>query len=281
MTAQHNHKSIRNIIIFYSGAMLLSIGGGIILASGQEAGALLFILSPLLMVLIVRFLLGDGWKDAGLHPNIKKHGRWYLFALVFYPVVFPAVIAINLLLGSASLTLTVSEFFPLLLAGFATQFVPRMFFSLSEEWGWRGYLEPQLAQLGIPAIKRHILVGVLWGIWHFPLILSTDYTSVPLLIFLPLFMIAILFLAFILGQMRASSGSVWPAVLMHGMGNAWGFAILEANFLADNNELMSNIIPGSITITIIYGLIALLIMRRDKSSPLLVEDSTAVHQSLS
>jgi len=262
MTTLQNNKVRRNIIIFYVGAMLLAIAGGIIMASGEEAGGLVFILSPLVMVLIVRFLLGDGWKDAGLHLNIKKSWGWYLFALLLYPVVFSLVIAVNVLLGFTTLAMAVSELLPILLTGFVIQFVPRMFFALSEEWGWRGYLEPRLALLGMRDIQRHIMVGVLWGLWHFPLILSTDYTSVPLLIFLPLFMIGIIFLAIIFGQMRKSSDSVWPAVVMHGMGNALGFAIVEGNLIAYHNEMLGNIVPGSITITVIYGLIAIVMLRR-------------------
>jgi membrane protease YdiL (CAAX protease family) len=118
--------------------------------------------------------------------------------------------------------------------------------------------------LNIPDLQRYLIVGILWGIWHFPLILSTDYTSVPILIFLLLFMIGIFFLTIIYGQMRKSSGSVWPAVLMHGMANAVGFAILEGNTIAFNNELFGNIVPGSVTTTLVYGLIAFMILRRGK-----------------
>ncbi len=262
MKFQEKPKVARNITIFYIGTLLIAIAGGIIMNSGQEAGGLLFILSPLVMVLIVRFLLGDGWKDAGLRLNFKNNWGWYLFALLLYPVVFTLVIAINVLLGFTTLTMTISELLSLLLAGFVIQLIPRMLFALSEEWGWRGYMEPRFTLLGIPDLPRYLLVGVLWGIWHFPLILSTDYTSIPLLVFLPLFMIGTFLLAIIFGQMRKSSGSVWPAVLMHGMGNTLGFAILEGNLIAYNNELLGNIVPGSITITIIYGLIAYLVLRR-------------------
>lgn len=273
-----DRRILRNIIIFYAGAMLLAVGGGLIMASGQEAGGLLFVLSPLVMVLIVRLLLGDGWKDAGLRLHIKEHGGWYLFALLFYPVVFPLVIAINVQLGFTTLTMAVGKLLPLLAVGFAVQFVPRMLFALSEEWGWRGYLEPRFALMGVPDIPRHLLVGVMWGFWHFPLILSTDYTTIPLLIFLPLFMIGILCLAIIFGQMRKNSESVWPAVLMHGMGNALGFAIVEGNLITFNNELLGNIVPGSITITLLYGLIAFLILRRRKLGTVGVGDDTAVMQ---
>jgi membrane protease YdiL (CAAX protease family) len=243
-----------------------------------EAGGLLFILSPFLMVLVVRFLLGDGWQDAGLRLNTKKNGGWYLFTLLSMPIIFLAVTAINVLLGLTAVTVTASEILPLLLAGFAVQLVPRMFFSLTEEWGWRGYLEPRLAQLGMAAGQRHVIVGVLWGIWHFPLILATDYTSVPLPIFLPLFVMGTILLAFINGQMRQASGSVWPVVLMHGIANTLGFAILEGNLIAYNNELLGNIVPGSITITIVYGLIALWMMRRRQTSQALAGGRTAVPQ---
>ena len=252
------------MIIFYTGALLLAAAGGLLMASGQDIGGLLFILSPLVMVLIVRLLLGDGWRDAGLGLNLKKHWGWYLFALLMYPLSFLAIIAINVLLGFSTLTMTVPDLIPFLLAGFAIQLVPRMFFSLSEEWAWRGYMEPHFTLLGMADIPRHLTVGLLWGIWHFPLILSTDYTSVPLLIFLPLFMVGVIFLAIIFGQMRKYSGSVWPAVLMHGLGNALGFAVLEGKLVVYNNELFGNIVPGSITTTILYALVAIFILRRSQ-----------------
>ncbi len=93
-------------------------------------------------------------------------------------------------------------------------------------------------------------------------VVSTDYTSVPLLIFFPLFMVGVTLLSIIFGQLRKSSGSVWLAVLMHGMANALGFAILEGNLIHYNNELFGSIVPGSITTTLVYGLIAFSIWQR-------------------
>jgi membrane protease YdiL (CAAX protease family) len=280
MTQQQNDKTVRNIIIFYIGTLSLAIGGGLIMASGQEAGGLLFILSPLVMVLIVRFLLGDGWKDAGLVLNIRRNWGWYLFALLLHPVSFLVIIAINVLMGFTILSMSIAELPPLLMAGFAMQFVPRMLFALSEEWGWRGYLEPRLSRLGLPDLQRHLVVGLLWGVWHFPLILSTDYTTVALPVFLPLFMIGVFLLAIVFGQMRKSSDSVWPAVLLHGMGNVLGFALLEGNLIAFNNELFGNIVPGSITTTLVYGLIAFLVWQRRNVSPSKERDRTPTVQSL-
>ncbi len=187
MTTEARNKVVRNIVIYYGGALLLAIAGGVLMASGQEIGGLLFVLSPLVMVLVVRFLLGDGWKDAGLRLNLRTEWRWYVLALLLYPLLFGGALLINVGLGFTTLTVPLSELWPLLLAGFVAQLIPRMLFSVSEEWGWRGYLEPRLQMLGLTAVPRHIVVGLLWGVWHFPLILGSDYTTVPLPIFLPLF----------------------------------------------------------------------------------------------
>jgi uncharacterized protein len=39
-----------------------------------------------------------------------------------------------------------------------------------EEWGWRGYLLPHLIPLG--KVKAYLLIGVIWGLWHAPLIVT-------------------------------------------------------------------------------------------------------------
>lgn len=37
-----------------------------------------------------------------------------------------------------------------------------------EEWGWRGYLLPKMAEK-LPAIPMLLINGVIWGLWHAPL----------------------------------------------------------------------------------------------------------------
>jgi membrane protease YdiL (CAAX protease family) len=237
MNRPPDSKVGRNVIILYAGTLLLAIAAGLILRTGQDSGGLLFIFGPLLMVLVVRFLLGDGWKDAGLGLQCKGNWRWYLFALLLFPVVILVVISVNVLVGCTTLALPVRELVSPLRGGFAQQLIPSMIFAVSEEWAWRGYLEPRFASLGIPAVRRHVTVGALWGPWHFPYILSSGYTSAPIGLFLPLFMIGIIFLALIYGKMRSSSGSVWPGVLMHGMSNAVAFPIIAGKTRTNFSEV--------------------------------------------
>ena len=46
-------------------------------------------------------------------------------------------------------------------------------FALGEEIGWRGYMLPRL--LGRGVVPAMLLVGFLHGVWHLPLMLTTDY----------------------------------------------------------------------------------------------------------
>jgi hypothetical protein len=53
-------------------------------------------------------------------------------------------------------------------------------FGFGEEFGWRGYLLPKLMPLG--RLKAYTLVGVIWGLWHAPLIVvGFNYPGYPVL----------------------------------------------------------------------------------------------------
>lgn len=53
-------------------------------------------------------------------------------------------------------------------------------FGFGEEFGWRGYLLPKL--MGLGKFKAYALVGVIWGLWHAPLVLVRfNYPGYPML----------------------------------------------------------------------------------------------------
>mgnify|MGYP003382610031 FL=1 len=250
-----NRNIKRNIVIYVIGVLFLATIGGVITASGNEIGGLIFIVSPMLMMVLLRFFGGDGWKDAGLRPNIKESWQWYLFSLFVYPIVMTMVIMLGVMSGVTRMNGDLNSLLPLFIAGFAVQLMPRMIFAVFEEWGWRGYLEPRLVALGVPDLRRHLFVGAVWALWHFPLVLSTAYTEIPYAIFFPLFVVAIIVTAIVYGQLREASGTVWTSVVMHGIGNAFGWAIIQNDLLTVNNKLLANPTPESIVSIVMMSLL--------------------------
>ncbi|MFC7789871.1 CPBP family intramembrane glutamic endopeptidase [Microbacterium sp. MAHUQ-60] len=90
--------------------------------------------------------------------------------------------------------------------------------AFGEEVGWRGFLLPALRPYGTwPAL---LISGVIWGLWHTPVILlgynfgRTDVTGVLLMT------VGCLVWGVLLGWLRLRSASLWPAVFAHGAMNA-------------------------------------------------------------
>ena len=85
--------------------------------------------------------------------------------------------------------------------------------TLGEEYGWRGYLQPALTKMG--RVRGVALVGVIWGIWHWPIIwMGYNYPGHPWLGSL-LMMLLCIGLAFILGYAVLKARGVWIAAFLH------------------------------------------------------------------
>ncbi|MGH7921871.1 MAG: CPBP family intramembrane glutamic endopeptidase, partial [Candidatus Dormibacteraceae bacterium] len=98
-------------------------------------------------------------------------------------------------------------------------------FTLGEEFGWRGHLVPRLAPFG--ELWAALIVGVLWGLWHAPLIGLDGYEyGVESWLAAPFFCLFTIPLSGILTWLRRRSGSTWPCVLLHAVVNQAGPIVL-------------------------------------------------------
>jgi len=119
-----------------------------------------------------------------------------------------------------------------------------------EEYGWRGFLQSELIKLG--NLKGVLLVGLIWGIWHFPVILRGVHTYPASLLGLILGTVFFVLWGIIQGYAVLKTGSIWVAAFMHGLVNSvYGF--LLSYVVKPENKVFSFGIG-------IYGLICLLIV---------------------
>jgi uncharacterized protein len=111
------------------------------------------------------------------------------------------------------------EYFLALLAGSPLRLPEHALLAAGEEIGWRGVLAPNLARASGFAVSA-LLPGIVWAVWHYPDILFFGYNAgTPPVYALACFSVALVGFGVCLTWLRLASGSVWPAVLFHGVSN--------------------------------------------------------------
>ena len=86
-----------------------------------------------------------------------------------------------------------------------------------EEYGWRGFLQDELEPIG--RRQAALLIGLIWGLWHVPIILSGIHTYPPTG---PGFLLAAVFFSlwgFVQTYAVYKTGSIWTAAVLHGIFN--------------------------------------------------------------
>jgi membrane protease YdiL (CAAX protease family) len=278
MIGSRRKQTVRNLVIF--AIISVSIGWvGLWLnrlmsnaAPGQSLGMLLWLVVPALTGVLLRAVGGDGWSDSGLRPSLKENLGWYAFSLLIYPACIALILGLGYRTGAVSFTglATVGwgTFLGLIGAALLAGFVKNIF----EEFAWRGYLTPRLDSLGWGVGRSSALVGVIWGAWHLPywygFLALADfkaYTGLNLAAFVPLAFVAFIPAAFAFGELRRATGSVWPTVVMHTVGNAVILTLLLNRLIEFKSGLASALFtPGmeGLLIMVLWTLIGFGIYRR-------------------
>ncbi len=92
--------------------------------------------------------------------------------------------------------------------------------TLGEEIGWRGFFIFELRKvMSFKALT--IISGIIWAIWHFPIINLMYGGSEYLLLHMGAFTIMILGISVILAYYTFKSNSLWPAAIYHSVHNIY------------------------------------------------------------
>ncbi len=208
--------------------------------------------TPLAAAVATRFILDEGFDDFGLRLSFRRSWRWSYLTAYLLPLLLVAIgVVLALLtrqqqwvlyhrweadLDALGRQLSPSQSRALHNAGAALLFAQLIqdlvlgvfancLFTLGEEFGWRGHLVPRLAPLG--EVWAALIVGVVWGVWHAPLIVLDGYEyGIAAWQAVPFFCLFTIPLSGILTWLRLRSGSTWPGVLLHATVNQAGPLVL-------------------------------------------------------
>ena len=89
--------------------------------------------------------------------------------------------------------------------------------AFGEEYGWRGFLQNELFRMG--RIRGVIVLGLIWGFWHFPVVwMGHTYPGQPLLGSL-MISIFTLFFGIFLSYAMLKTGAIWLVAFLHAVNN--------------------------------------------------------------
>ena len=270
-----NKKTLRNVILFSLVAISCGwIGVGVNQLLGEPSnleslGSGIFIASPIVCMILLRLLGGDGWKDFPLKPRFKQNTRWYIFAIAVYPVVIGITLFVGKLLGWVDVSkFSVATYLPV----FATAFLPIFIKNILEEKAFRGYLTVKMEQLTKNEWVIYVVVAFVCQIWHLPynlIFLDDAYQAT----FFPYSKVLFVFVSFVViavwtimyTEIFFLSRSLLLVVLMHSMKDALNPLISEGfTVISPDKTLLVSPLFGLIP-TLIYLVIGLYLRRIRKS----------------
>ncbi|MCL4504899.1 MAG: CPBP family intramembrane metalloprotease [Chloroflexi bacterium] len=242
--------------------------------------------APAVAHVLTRLVTREGWSDVYLRPRFRQGWRYWVIlwvspalltiagAAIFY-VVFPEYFDPNLERTRQLLTTSLQAAGQPATA--AASINPWMIviaqtiqailiaplvnglFTFGEEFGWRAYLQPKLMPLGGRAAM--VVMGIIWGVWHWPLIAmghnyGVGYAGGPWLGMLAMLWFT-LAVGTLLGWATLRSGSVWPAVIGHAAVN--GIAALSVLMTQGQPSPLLGPVPVGLIGSVGFAVVALLI----------------------
>jgi len=211
-------------------------------------------LTPMIAALIMRiFISKEGVKGS---LGLLRSPKYYLAALLIPAVFVTAVVLVTtqavVIPGGAPLgEFRWSEATWFVYLMLMVSALPITLFTFGEEYGWRGYLLPRLLPLG--EIKASVLLGVIWGLWHLPLLLAgLNYPGVNVFLALLVFTFVTVALSFTYTWFYvASSGSVLVAAVFHASTNQFSDTFWVPPLLSGTNPFAPSLVSAVLIMALV------------------------------
>lgn len=251
------------LLISFVGAWLLEIIGWRVLHASATDLAFQFVLLPaafmpaIATIIVRKWVTHEGFTDAGLRPHLRRTWPYYLFAAILPLFVVGVIVVLALVLGASQPDFSLHRALRVLVPGVQVSFGPFSsgavlliivfqsllvgipfvtFISWGEEFGWRSYLQIRL--LSHRPLLAALATGLIWGIWHYPLILMGYERFENVFVGLVTFPMNTILLAIIFGWLRRKTGSIWSASMAHAATNDLGALLINNLFLGGPHFLL-------------------------------------------
>ena len=244
-------------LIFFSIVTLISV---ILLISGtmQKYSIFMSIFNVIGFLVIFILNLKKKWRNnlQAAKLSLGKNLKYYLILLLIFSGIF---IIGNILSYYFKLSLPVNEYNPRLFFSSLVLILPTFLLSWSlyfgEEYGWRFYLQDRLFAI-FGGYKGVLLAGIIWALWHLPLMMNgLNFSNDSLLLGNLTYIIYTTLLSIIFGYAVLKTGSVWIAVLLHFLTDNLGN--LGKSYIAWTSSSTLAFLP----LLIILGIFALILLK--------------------
>jgi membrane protease YdiL (CAAX protease family) len=214
--------------------VLLSAVFETLMILGNLSGFWALMWTPAAASVVARLALREGFADVSFRIGGSRGWRAIVLAFIFpigvglisYGIAWttglvhfnphPIALAVRFV-GDTASPLLVFMINLAVAATIVTIFSVRT--AAGEEIGWRGYMLTRLIDAGLPT--PILASGVIWGLWHVPLILGGVYLAgAPPVLSALLWMVTAIAFSFIFARLRLATGSVWPAIALHAAWNS-------------------------------------------------------------
>ena len=211
--------------------------------------------APAVAALVVRrWVTGEGFADAGLNPYLRRGWPYYAFALLWPLVGVGTIVGVGVSLGLSQPDFSALRALDELAPGAEVSPLPSALWPVlplqllvvaiiatpvlwGEEFGWRGYL--QLRLLADRPLWAAVATGLIWGVWHYPLMLFAGYNFPDdRLLGLVVFPVSTVLLSVVFGWLRMRTGSIWAPSLAHAATNVVGSSPLVLLFFGGPNWVL-------------------------------------------
>jgi len=211
---------------------------------------------PTLAAVIVIWLLRgkDGPRDL-FAPLFRWQASagWYAFVLLFWFAAAVLALGVGAVFGRTFPALGGMAWGRLL-----PVFVAMLLSNVWEEVGWRGFALPRL-QKKLPRRQVVLVMGILWNLWHLPLMLtpSSDLAGLPW-VGEVVFSLSLTFVY--LWLYNGTQGSLLFVSVFHAMSNTIAWLLLEAGVFESSYLFV-------VGVTTAAALVMAVLSRRAQNSP--------------